>query len=870
MTQDDEKRKSIRMSIVECLLLTVLIVFIWSVTCAYKGIWPFGQMLLDVGDMGEECVPMYTHLWDVLHGQKPLLFDWYTGLGNNMAGVVLHNALISPFSLFFLFVKRFAIEYSMSVFILCKLIAIGFSMRFLLRKWFPALSGLTNIAFSLLYVFCAFNMQYYYFTPWLDVVFMFPLVMYCYFLLLHEKKSIPYIICLALTCMMAFQHTYILMLMLLFLTGILPLLDKEKYAPALPRLLIATLTALMIAAWILLPAGMQMLHSNRAESEYGLIDIWSAIWIFFTAKWMKLLNMGIPLAFFFVYAARHYKEKSVKFFIFVIMILGAPICLESTNILWHGGLYQGYTMRFAYMLTFWILAAGAYALERGVLSERIWESRRFKGKLPDGLGIAGLLLLIAVTVFQYAVLKSDMTTSYKDQIPAVVMMLIIALTFIGGCGFALLYRKKKVFGKLFVIMVVLQSLTFPLTMIMTAGEKDKSAIALGNQAVIQDAGNDYHPFARTKSMYWGLSQSYPLSMRKNAVSCYLGLNADKQLDGISRLGYARVGYRMSDYGGTLFSDALLGVNEVIGIEDANESLYEYQEIYEGSPYKRYSSLYGYGQGIRIKGLMEDGLDADNPFLYQNRIARQVLGRDLLDLFDVSVAQGDTIRLEVSEKSVLYLYAENEEAFDAVEVTDLNTQETYRLDLPDNGWMNGILELGTWENASLEIRITSPIPEGGEISCALLPLQDFAASAPDYFDNYTMGWKNASLQITLEGAENDDYLFLPLYHEDGWRCSVNGQKTDIEELADFLMLVPLQAGKNEISLSYAPPGLFPGIWISAAGMIMLIIICKYRGKKEYPAFHRAIFIMDEAVFAVLMFVFYAAPFVCSFIKVIGML
>ena len=853
--------------LIECLALPVLIILIWGITCVSKGIWPFGQMLIDIGDMGEECVPIYTHLWDVLHGRKSLFFDWYTGLGNNMSGIVLHDALISPFSLFFLFVKRSAIEYSMSVYILCKLIAIGFSMRFLLKKWFPALSGWMHIAFSLLYVFCAFNMQYYYFSPWLDLVFMFPLVMYCYFLLLHEKKSIPYIICLAITCMMGFQHTYILMLMLLFLTGILPLLSKEKYSSSLLQLLVATLIAVMIAAWILLPAGIQMLQSRRAESDYGLIEIWGSVWIFFTAKWMKLLNMGIPLASFSLYSIKHYKEKFVKFFGFIIIILCAPICLESTNILWHGGLYQGYTMRFAYMLAFWILAAGAYALERGILSGELLEAGRSKERLSNVMGITGVLLLIAATVSQYVVLKSDMTTPYKSHIPAVTMIFIIALTFIGGCGFLLLYKKKKVFEKVFLIMITLQSLTLPMTMIMISGEKETSSFAVCSQAAEQNDGNDYNPLTRIKSMNWGLTQSYPLSMCKNAVSCYLGINSDKQLDGVFHLGYARVGYRMSDYGGTLFSDALLGVSEVISIEDANESIYEYQDVYAGR--KRYKSLYGYRQGIRIENPAKDDTgNTDNPFLYQNRIAKEVLGREL---FNITMTQDKEISLEIGEKSVLYLYTEQEETLDAVEVTDLNTRETYIMDLPDSGWMNGILELGTWEKASLVIKIVEKEKMERDVSCALLPLQDFTANEPDYFDSYTMNAENASLQIVLEGgAEGDDYLFLPLYHDSGWRCSVNGQKKEIEELGDFFMLIPLQAGTNEITLSFVPIGLLPGIWITIAGILLLIIVCKYHGKKEWPVADRVLWVMDEVVFAGLMTAFYAIPIVFLVIKVINVL
>ncbi len=87
-------------AVVESLALAVVIALVWGSVCVTKKVWPFGSMVIDIGDMAEQCVPMYTHLWDVLHGQKSLLFDWSTGCGNNMAGVVLHFGSISPFNIF--------------------------------------------------------------------------------------------------------------------------------------------------------------------------------------------------------------------------------------------------------------------------------------------------------------------------------------------------------------------------------------------------------------------------------------------------------------------------------------------------------------------------------------------------------------------------------------------------------------------------------------------------------------------------------------------------------------------------------------------------------------------------------------------------
>ncbi len=876
MKHDNNGKENLRSSLAECSLLTLLVVLIWSIMCAGKGIWPFGQMLLDIGDMSEQCVPMYTHLWDVLHGQKSFLFDWYTGLGNNMAGSDLHYGVISPFNLFFLFIKRSAIESSMSVYILIKLIAIGFSMRFALKKWFPHLSGWMNLSFSLLYVFSAFNMQYYYAPMWLELSFLFPLVMYGYFLLMNDKKSTFYIGCLALACMMSFQHTFMLFMMLLFLTGFLPLLSREKYQKNLLRLLGATLIALMIAAWILLPATIQILSSSRKDLNYTFPEIWNSIWLFFTAKWMKLLNMGIPLSFFLIYAVKNAKEKAVKFFGYVLCIICAPVCLESTNILWHGGLYQGYTMRFSYMLTFWILAAGAYACEKYAAGE--WGREPVKGKyVPHIIGILSLLLLFVITGVQFFVLKSDMTAPYKENIPAVVIIAMIGVNIAGGFGSAF-YGRKKIYEKILLVIFILQSFTLAQTMILVAGEKEHSYFAMCSEAAKSEkAENEINsakesltgtnPTVRLKNLDAGLSHNYPLIIQKNASSCYLNVNGIRQMDGIVKLGYAKVGYRISDYGGTLFSDALLGVEEVISSQDVNDSLYQYQNTYQN--YSIYQCLYGYGQGIRLKNFVparESDHNAENPFLYQNRIAKELVGSELMD---VTVSDGNEMSLNIDEKSVLYLYANTQKSFETVKVKNTNTKEEDTFTLDESGWMNGILELGTWENASLTIQITAKEPIG-EVFYAVLPLQKFIDHGPEYFENYTISRKRSTLSISLDKAEEGDYLFLPVYHDAGWKCSVNGQKTRIEDFAHFLMAIPLQEGENRVKLSYAPVGFRPGLLLSILGVMVFFLFCRYPMKKEYEKLNLMLWTGDELLFAVLMLVFYLIPIIFLLKELVRML
>ena len=834
--------KKMQDALKECSALVLIIILIWSIVCASKGIWPFGQMLLDIGDMAEECVPMYTHLWDVLHGRKSLFFDWHTGLGNNMAGSVLYFGLISPFNLFFLFVKREFIETSMSVYILIKLVATGFSIRFLLRKWFSELSPWIYLSFSLLYVFSPFNMQYYYAPMWLDISFMFPLVMYGYFLLMNEGKRITYIVCLAVTCMMSFQHTYMLFLMLLFLTGCLPLLSKEKYQIRLPELLLSTLTAMMLVSWIWLPGAIQILSAGRAGDNHGLVEIWSSIWFFFTAKWMKLLNMGIPMAFFLLYGVKYHKEKGVRFFGFIIILLCAPVILESTNLLWHGGSYQGYTMRFSYMLAFWIITAGAYACNKKIC---LWDTA--KEMAANGISIISFLILAAMTVIQYFLLKSDMTV-YKNSIPSIDVILIVVITVIAGCGLLIgkEWREKGVF-----IIVIAQTIMLAMTTVIVSGEKESSFFAMLEKAADSGETKNMGATIRIKSLDVELSHNYPMIMRRNAVSNYSGVNSAKQLDGVVNLGHARVGYRMSDYGGTLFSDALLGVREVISREDVNKNLYEYQVSY--GDYDVYRSLYSYKQGIKVRsGSKVNG----NPFACQNQLARQVLGKELMDII---IAEGSEAEVEIDDKGVLYLYASEEELFEEVTVSDEKTGEIHRLIMPESGWMNGILELGTWENTKLTVRIKSKNPVQ-EFYCAVLPLKRFIENEPEYFDGYVENQHKAEWEAELKGASEGDCLFLPLYHDEGWKCVVNDKETDIGEIADVFMGIPLQEGDNRIKLSYLPPGFRMGILITILGVMVLPAVLLLSVDEKWKAVTKILLVMDKIVFTVLLLIFYVIPVV----------
>ena len=827
----------------EYFLLSVSVVLLWTFVLVYKNIYPFGDQSIMVGDGSDQIVPAYTHIWDVLHGQKSLFFDWYAGLGNNMAGTVLEFALVSPFNLFFLFIKRPSLEASMSFFILIKLIAIAFSMRFLLKHWFGNVSSGMTVLFCILYAFSPFNMEYYYVSRWSEMSFMFPLLMYGYFRLMNEGKKDIYIISLAITTMLSFQNIYMVIVMLLLLTGLLPLLNTG-YKKRLGTLLAATVIGLLISAWLWVPTGIQIMKSNRITYMNGIKDIWFSVWILHPVKWMKLWNMGVPLSCFLLYGWRNQRRKDVRFLGAILLLLCAPIVLESTNLLWHGGSYMGFTMRFSYMLAFWIIVAGAHAFSKNVKAEH-----KLLSKTITGLFIATAHIVCAGLLCYFYI--NDGTTMKKES----AVWPVVVIVFLTIClNFGLLCQKEKMYKKLVWLIVLAQTFSLELISIYNEGDIDKTYIAVSNE-VSEDLGEATSPIVRIKADA-SMNHYYPVIMRRNSVSGFQPFSSEKQITGMFDRGYAHYGgVKMSDCGGTLVSDALMGVKYAIAKEQVNESLYKQEKTY--GDYTLYHSLYFYEQGIKLMNPDIEFEQIENPFAYQNQLAETIIG---IPLLDICAKNENDLSLQIEGKSVLYLFSPNSDAFSLVTVKDQNSGKAYEIDLSSMDWTNEILELGVWENASLEINIVSD-EQINEVFFATLSLEKFRSHMPEVFDGFDISRDNTSMSVSLQGAFDGEYLYLPLYPDEGWKCVVNDEKVTIKEFAQIGMAIPVREGDNNIELSFVPPGLYWGIAVSVIGLIAFGITLAVNEKNEYKAINQVLYVGDELIFATIILAFYIIPIIC---------
>lgn len=141
----------------------------------------------------QQVAPLYTHLWDFLHGQASLSFDWYTGLGTNVSMSISAFSMLSPFNLFLYLVPRSLILESISLLTIIKMMTMAIGMYAYVKFKNKETSYYLNVIFSLMYAFGGYVLAYgSCFTPWMDIVAIFPFLMIAYEYMLKSKKVALY------------------------------------------------------------------------------------------------------------------------------------------------------------------------------------------------------------------------------------------------------------------------------------------------------------------------------------------------------------------------------------------------------------------------------------------------------------------------------------------------------------------------------------------------------------------------------------------------------------------------------------------------------------------------------------------------------
>ena len=843
------------------LITCAVIVFIY----VFKGIWPFGANRIDYFDNMQQVAPLYAHLWDWMHGKASLWFDWYTGFGTNVSMSISAFSMLSPFNLLLYLFPRTLILESISILTLVKMIFMAVAMYAYINKKYNNLSYNMKVAFSLMYTFCGYTVLYgSCFTPWMDIVALFPLLMLAYENMMQTGKKLFYIIMVAIIFIINYYLGAMSFLYIFLISGAYVLLmsKKEKIKEHAWNLGIGTVAGLGLSCFVLVPVMMQLSGSQRGGSGQGIVSqyigwIKSAIisdgQMAAFQRWMMLYGMAFAAAVIIMGLKKFKEEKNtIRYMISLLLISLLPIVVEGINLMWHFGSYNGYTLRNGYIVAFTLITVAAY-----------FAQRMFEEVTADKKQLVKQLVIFVVAAAVYAVIYNIIPS---NDIILAAFILFIAI-FIAAFIFYNKKLKKDGIGFDFntiIAIVAIEVFIGAYSLIgppkfyeyepYQYGDYVQAANEVKDSLDIEESVTD-----RIVNSDISLNANYPLILRRSAMSSFTAaLQSDTQSYS-KKFGYSKYFLWLLDSGGTVFTNSLFHVTQAVNVNELDSQMYT--ALRSDGDYTLYDANYKLPFAMSVnKNITRQDFSGNWEDLHN--IFYKALTNDTQDIVngmsytkkESSVIREYNVRADGKQAVYINIVDVNNRNTDANASWLISSMHIYvngeAVLVPTLGdvkntayftdYNNNLVYLGTFENENFTIRVEYDDPwylKVSEVSFAGLDMDKMQSLVDKHADDYCeTSYTSDSLTVKLNGSGVNNMALIPVVYSDNWNVKVNGKKVKAKSVCGLFTGVDIHAGENVIEMTFEPKGKKAGMLISLATLIMMIasaLILKFT-KLKVPA------------------------------------
>ena len=843
------------------LITCAVIVFIY----VFKGIWPFGANRIDYFDNMQQVAPLYAHLWDWMHGKASLWFDWYTGFGTNVSMSISAFSMLSPFNLLLYLFPRTLILESISVLTLVKMIFMAVAMYAYINKKYNSLSYNMKVVFSLMYTFCGYTVLYgSCFTPWMDIVALFPLLMLAYENMMQTGKKLFYIIMVAIIFIINYYLGAMSLVYIFLISGAYVLLmsKKEKIKEHAWNLGIGTVAGLGLSCFVLVPVMMQLSGSQRGGSGQGIVSqyigwIKSAIisdgQMAAFQRWMMLYGMAFAAAVIIMGLKKFKEEKNtIRYMISLLLISLLPIVVEGINLMWHFGSYNGYTLRNGYIVAFTLITVAAY-----------FAQRMFEEVTADKKQLVKQLVIFVAAAAIYAVIYNIIPS---NDIILAAFILFIAI-FIAAFIFYNKKLKKDGIGFDFntiIAIVAIEIFIGAYSLIgppkfyeyepYQYGDYVQAANEVKDSLDIEESVTD-----RIVNPDISLNANYPLILRRSAMSSFTAaLQSDTQSYS-KKFGYSKYFLWLLDSGGTVFTNSLFHVTQAVNVNELDSQMYT--AVRSDGDYTLYDANYKLPFAMSVnKNITRQDFSGNWEDLHN--IFYKALTNDTQDIVngmsytkkESSVIREYNVRADGKQAVYINIVDVNNRNTDANASWLISSMHIYvngeAILVPTLGdvkntayftdYNNNLVYLGTFENENFTIRVEYDDPwylKVSEVSFAGLDMDKMQSLVDKHADDYCeTSYTSDSLTVKLNGSGVNNMALIPVVYSDNWNVKVNGKKVKAKSVCGLFTGVDIHAGENVIEMTFEPKGKKAGMLISLATLIMMIasaLILKFT-KLKVPA------------------------------------
>ena len=843
------------------LITCAVIVFIY----VFKGIWPFGANRIDYFDNMQQVAPLYAHLWDWMHGKASLWFDWYTGFGTNVSMSISAFSMLSPFNLLLYLFPRTLILESISILTLVKMIFMAVAMYAYINKKYNSLSYNMKVVFSLMYTFCGYTVLYgSCFTPWMDIVALFPLLMLAYENMMQTGKKLFYIIMVAIIFIINYYLGAMSLVYIFLISGAYVLLmsKKEKIKEHAWNLGIGTVAGLGLSCFVLVPVIMQLSGSQRGGSGQGIVSqyigwIKSAIisdgQMAAFQRWMMLYGMAFAAAVIIMGLKKFKEEKNtIRYMISQLLISLLPIVVEGINLMWHFGSYNGYTLRNGYIVAFTLITVAAY-----------FAQRMFEEVTADKKQLVKQLVIFVVAAAVYAVIYNIIPS---NDIILAAFILFIAI-FIAAFIFYNKKLKKDGIGFDFntiIAIVAIEVFIGAYSLIgppkfyeyepYQYGDYVQAANEVKDSLDIEESVTE-----RIVNPDISLNANYPLILRRSAMSSFTAaLQSDTQSYS-KKFGYSKYFLWLLDSGGTVFTNSLFHVTQAVNVNELDSQMYT--AVRSDGDYTLYDANYKLPFAMSVnKNITRQDFSGNWEDLHN--IFYKALTNDTQDIVngmsytkkESSVIREYNVRADGKQAVYINIVDVNNRNTDANASWLISSMHIYvngeAVLVPTLGdvkntayftdYNNNLVYLGTFENENFTIRVEYDDPwylKVSEVSFAGLDMDKMQSLVDKHADDYCeTSYTSDSLTVKLNGSGVNNMALIPVVYSDNWNVKVNGKKVKAKSVCGLFTGVDIHAGENVIEMTFEPKGKKAGMLISLATLIMMIasaLIMKFT-KLKVPA------------------------------------
>lgn len=847
-----------------------------------KGMYPFGKNYIMWGDMYEQIVPLYYNFYDVIRNGKSILIDYTGGIASSFIPNFFYY-ISSPFTFLVLLFQRNDIPNAVNIIVLLKIVLSAITCNCFLDKKFKDLGDFYKYFFSIIYALSTYNLSLYIITGWIDIVYLFPLLMLGLDELLNLRKPKLFIIILSMSLIFNFYISLMCIVFIFFISIIyLKIYKNQNTRKAIASLGLSVLLSLLISSIALIPVFLQILSSARMGvnfSQLGMSKFGPII-----DKLMFLTSSMAPMACMLLFLRKYKQNKTnITVIIMSLLLLGIPIIIEPINKMLHFGSYVCYPYRYGFILMFMLSIFSCMYVNSK-------DEGNHDNKLLIIISTIISVLLIGIVSYKYYPILQQGVNKLSFSFNHKAFFIAAILAFLNLISYFVIFRfgnKKSAFSKTFLminLLVFCLSQSFIYIGIDSTSKEFYSNYNNMNYINTFETEAGYH-YKQDNS---GMISNFGAITNKQTQDYFTSLTNNDVFIEYQKLGYNS--YYTSSTGGNYFTDFILSNKYYITKNKVDEEYYKLYKtngnlnIYEAT--LPISKGYILEENKSLKNV-KNSFDATN-IIYKTVSNSQNEIINIYNDFELENVKYDEGKLEIIDKSkeayisktfdisdakTIYLEAftsyvniEKNKLYNCFDIyvnDELLFKDFYNRD------NNSVLKLGTFNNEKVEVKvlIKKNISRNVNISFGLLDRKLLRQYFEDNKYEIGINYENNNLNISYN-SDNEDILFIPVPYLKGISATQNGHSTEIIKVFDNFIGIRLKNGENNIKISYTTPGLKISILLSILGIIGTLLFIKFYEKiTSCEIFNRLTYITYLVLYIVLLLIFYIVPlfiFILSFI------